>query len=480
MARKKTLKDFSERDLLDEIARRHAARHFVADMTMSQMELSVWRAFGTGEQAQVALAVLLGRMKDELPTAKPCPKCSKRVPVRTKERERTLTSLVGSVTLRRNYHYCEECKLGFYPLDLRLQLPELGELTSEMEKRALDFAVNEIFDDCAQRWLLHYERPLSPVLFRHVVERVGRQCEAADQGRLQEQLKAPNEQPAECLVAEVDGSMLAIRGLEPWKEAKVGIVYRHNVKTRRPVKGSARYVAVVGGMSEFAPVLEDALELERIDEAVTVLWIGDGAACNWTLADQLAPDALQILDWYHAVEHAMTCGRALLGEESDCLPVWKMRAEQLLAAGDAALFIAELMDCLPLIPKGRRGAPEALKAIDDLARYYRENAARMKYRLYREHRFPIGSGAVESAHRHVLQVRMKRAGQRWAMRNARRMARLRAAYRTAGAVNFHPAIQRAHRDTQRLGPLRRERCRNFRYARYGQRDLDNARRAASM
>ena len=33
---------------------------------------------------------------------------------------------------------------------------------------------------------------------------------------------------------EVDGSMLAVRGLEPWKEAKVGIVYRHNVETRRP------------------------------------------------------------------------------------------------------------------------------------------------------------------------------------------------------------------------------------------------------
>lgn len=179
MARKKTLKDFTEHDLMDEMARRHGERHFVADMTMSQMELSVWRAFGAGQQAQVALALLLGRLKDELPTAKPCRKCSKRVPVRASDRERTLTSLVGPVTLKRNYHYCEDCKLGFYPLDQRLQLPEFGELTSEMEKRALDFAVNDIFDDCSQRWLLHYERPLSPVLFRRVAERVGKQCEAA-------------------------------------------------------------------------------------------------------------------------------------------------------------------------------------------------------------------------------------------------------------------------------------------------------------
>ena len=112
-------------------------------------------------------------------------------------------------------------------------------------------------------------------------------------------------------------------------------------------------------------------------------------------------------------------------------------------------------------------------------RYYRVNAQRMKYRLYRESRFPIGSGAVESAHRHVLQIRMKRAGQHWAMRNARRMARLRAAYRTAGPLDFHPAIQRAHRETRRLGTLRRERRRNFRYARYGSRDLDSCERSRS-
>ena len=86
-------------------------------------------------------------------------------------------------------------------------------------------------------------------------------------------------------------------------------------------------------------------------------------------------------------------------------------------------------------PRGR-GQREALDALEALVRYYRTNAKRMKYRLFREDHLPIGSGAIESAHRHVLQTRMKRAGQRWALRNAHRMARLRAAYRTAGALAF--------------------------------------------
>jgi hypothetical protein len=67
---------------------------------------------------------------------------------------------------------------------------------------------------------------------------------------------------------------------------------------------------------------------------------------------------------------------------------------------------------------------------------------------------------------------MKRAGQRWALPNARRMARLRAAYRTAGAWRFYDAIRSAHWDTV-TGPRRtRGRRQLFRYARYGSRDMD--------
>ncbi len=283
---------------------------------------------------------------------------------------------------------------------------------------------------------------------------------------------------ADVLVVEVDGSLLPIRGEEPWKEAKVGVLYRHDAKANAPIPKTQRYVAVVNGLGEFAPVLEEALEVENIDDFGKVVWLGDGAVCNWTLADQLCPDAVQILDWHHAVEHAVDCGKALLGEESPWIPVWQRRAEELLAAGDPGAVIAEVVDCVPLVPRGR-GQRELLEAIENLVRYYRANANRMKYRLYREDHLPIGSGAVESAHRHVLQTRMKRAGQRWALGNARRMARLRAAYRTAGAVNFHGAIRRARSDTVTDAPRSRARRQHFRYARYGTRDTDRCDRVAS-
>jgi hypothetical protein len=187
---------------------------------------------------------------------------------------------------------------------------------------------------------------------------------------------------------------------------------------------------------------------------------------------------VQIPDWHHAVEHAVDCAKVLLGEESPWIPVWQRRAEKLLSAGDPNALIAEIMDCVPLIPRGR-GQREALEAVQDLVRYYRAKANRMKYRLYREDRLPIRSGAVESAHRHVLQTRMKRAGQRWALRNARRMARLRAAYRTAGALRFCGAIRRARWEAFTNAARKRARRQHFRYARYGTRDMDRCERYAA-
>lgn len=476
MTRKRTISDYSPEQLQAELLRRWAVDHYRRDMTMSEMELLIWETCGMENPAALRhLNALLSRMPIEKPSGKPCPRCGKRTPVKVKDRPRTIRTMAGTVTLTRNYYYCDICQLGFYPLDRALQLPDDGELTSEMEKRVLDFAVNDVFDQGAARWNVHYRQPISDNLLRRVAARVGEQCESADQGHLQEALK-PSTDAAEVLVVQTDGSLLPIRGAEPWKEAKVGVVYRHDLLTGKPIRSTARYTAVIGTVANFAPVLEEALVAERIDDVKTVVWLGDGATHNWTLAEQLAADAVQILDWHHAVQHAMDCAKVLLGEESPYLPLWQQRAEALLAAGDTEALIRELLDCMPPKKRGRRSAKrkEELTAIDDLVRYYRNNALRMRYALFREHRLPIGSGAVESAHRHVLQTRMKRAGQRWEIANARRMAHLRAAYRTAGAVNFHGAIQRARRDTDRGAARPSGRRHGFRFARQGRRDTERA------
>ena len=83
-------------------------------------------------------------------------------------------------------------------------------------------------------------------------------------------------------------------------------------------------------------------------------------------------------------------------------------------------------------------------------RNYRTNADRIRYADFVARSLLVGSGPVESAHRHVIQTRMKKAGQHWSHHGGRKMARLRATYRTAGPKKFCAAIRWAHLQSQRL------------------------------
>ena len=452
------LGDLSDAELVEELARRRVAR--------GEMDLDAIESFIEGAQSQVgedALAATVAALPPEGSEAKPCPKCGKLVPVKTHNRIRHVLTTAGELRLARNYHYCPRCRHGFYPRDRELKLPEEGEVSNAMERRILDFGVNDTFESAAERWSIHYPTTISSNLVRRVVDRVGRRCEAASSElALQEACLSPCAEPAQSLVVAGDGSMLLTRE-ESWKEAKVAVVARGDAiieeKNRRSVFG-ARYVAVLGGKQEFAASVKAALDAEQVDQVANVVWLGDGAAENWTMATELCPFAVQVLDVQHAIQNGMECGKALLGESNDCVPLWEKRIRQLLDGPAPDSAIRELMECVP-----ETANEEELDALDKLVGYYRHNERRMRYTTFRELGLPIGSGIVESAHRHVLQVRMKRAGQRWAIKRGRRMARLRAVYRTAGPRRFHWAIREALKSAPALvedTPLSYSRWREWR------------------
>jgi hypothetical protein len=424
----------SDAELVEELARRRVSR--------GKQDLDAIEAFVEGvrwEMGEETLAATMAALPPEGSAAKPCPKCGKPVPVKTHNRVRHILTTAGELRLSRNYHYCRRCRFGFHPRDRELNLPEEGEMSNAMERRIFDFGVNDTFQSAAERWSIHYPTTISSNLVRRVVDRVGRRCEAApSELSLQQACRPSSEEPAQSLVVAGDGSMLLTRE-ESWKEAKVAVVARAEdiieEKNRRSVS-EARYVAVLGGKEEFGASLKAALEAERADEVTNVVWLGDGPE-NWTLASELCPFAVQVLDIQHAVQNGMDCGKVLL-ESDECVSLWERRIRQLLDAPSPDAAIGELMECLP-----ETTSEEEVAALSSLVGYYRHNEARMRYTCFRELGLPIGSGIVESAHRHVLQVRMKRAGQRWAVKRARRMARLRAAYRTAGPCRFHWAIREA-------------------------------------
>lgn len=75
----------------------------------------------------------------------------------------------------------------------------------------------------------------------------------------------------------------------------------------------------------------------------------------------------------------------------------------------------------------RATSDDAAKTLETERGYFRTNAQRMQYPTYRDQGLPIGSGAVASAAKHLVQHRMKRAGMRWSELGARAILHLRCA-----------------------------------------------------
>jgi hypothetical protein len=158
-------------------------------------------------------------------------------------------------------------------------------------------------------------------------------------------------------------------------------------------------------------------ELGWLGAKTVVVIIGDGVEWIWNRAEMFSLRC-EILDFWHAIEHAWEFARLRYGEGSKQADRWVHQIAKQLRAGKIEQVIAHLKRLNPTIPEVR-------KQLDDLIRYYSENAQRMHYDEYILLGYGIGSGAVESAHKQVVHARLRQAGMRWSEMGARSLLALR-------------------------------------------------------
>jgi hypothetical protein len=158
-------------------------------------------------------------------------------------------------------------------------------------------------------------------------------------------------------------------------------------------------------------------ELHWLGENTLVVIVGDGAEWIWNRATWFI-HRCEILDFWHALEHAWDFARQRYGEGSSQADQWVYQIGMDLKAGKVEEVIARLKRLRPKSPQLRA-------SLDSLIRYYSENAARMRYDEYLRLGYGIGSGAVESAHKQIVHARLRQAGMRWSEAGARRLLALR-------------------------------------------------------
>lgn len=220
----------------------------------------------------------------------------------------------------------------------------------------------------------------------------------------------------EVLYAQADGSMLLTRE-EGWKEVKVGRFFKSSDCIHAGEKSgwisNSQYVAHLGNHKGFTKPMDDLIEsYGKLGNRL--IFISDGAVWikNW-IADAF-PDAISILDYYHACEHLhLFTNNYFTDKEKE--KIWVTIQKELLLQSEVAAVIKNIEKLA-----GKN------KEAQQLIAYYQSNKDRMDYTQYQQMGCGIiGSGAIESAHRTVVQKRMKQSGQRWSIRGAQNMLNLR-------------------------------------------------------
>jgi hypothetical protein len=344
--------------------------------------------------------------------------------------------MFGTVTYRRAYYTCATCHQGHYPLDERLGLRP-NQMSAEVERLAGLVGVqtafgkgSQLFEELTLVSLSDHSLDKSAQVYGQAVEKMeqGWQAEAADQ---EVQLRRKrNARPVLRLYGAMDGALMHIRGSEdnPWRELKLGAWFQ--ARGRPPTTPDGQWRIQAENITYFADVCEAqqfgellwASGLQRnADQAVEMIFIGDGAAWIWRLVEQYFPQAIQIVDWFHACEYLVEVARAALPETHQ-RQAWLTTIRTALWHGELDTVINA---CQAYVhPERKPDDDPAQKAVT----YFTNNRHRMDYPTYRKHGYQLGSGTIESAAKQIVAQRMKVTGAIWNLDSARFVAKARAAF----------------------------------------------------
>jgi hypothetical protein len=377
---------------------------------------------------------ILDRQPDARANQVGCPACGGRARFHSVI-ERRLLSWHGEPVLPRRWYRCG-CGGGFSPLDRQLGL-DASATTPRLRQQLAEWASDRTFQQVVRD--LRSSRGLE--IGESTVERVAvgcgarlrKQSEQAAQAYEAADLPEPLHRP-KTLYLSMDGVYAPLR--DPWKkngaagalacrggECKIGMAYAvERDRQGRPRVEWREYTATFQDIAAFRPQMAALAHRCGVDTAERVVFLADTLACNWTLAADYFPHAIQIVDWRHAVEHLETVQTAFFGE-TELGKRWLVARKEALWEGKAA-GVATAIQELPVLP---RETVEQAETRRREAAYFRTHQERMRYPTFREQGLQIGTGVMEASCRTVVNQRLDCSGMHWRQETADRMVALRAA-----------------------------------------------------
>ena len=352
--------------------------------------------------------------------------------VNVKESHLRVNSMLGHIDFNRKLVHCRHCGKGYAPFDRELDINKEHKVTKNLTETVCDLAQRmSSFEEASDMLDRYLHIKISHSMIQEISEKIGKELyekakkEAEDiyQNQHKTISEIPDNQKSGRIYIEVDGSMVLIRK-EGWKEIKLGMIFRDdrilNKNKERHIITEKNYVACLGSAEEFKKLLWAEAVKDGYQEVKEVVMLGDGARWIWNIAEELFPDAVFILDYYHFEEHVHECAKVIYPEDELSRKKWA----DIIING----FLSDRVETtIKTIKPEDYSDPNIRERVEALKIYLKNNQDKMNYKGYISKGYFIGSGAIESGHKHVLQQRLKLAGMRWSKGGAQYIASLRAA-----------------------------------------------------
>ena len=314
----------------------------------------------------------------------------------------------------------------FFPLDEKLRLMR-GAYTPQVQEAITRLGSRLTYKEAQEELKMLWGVDISVGSVRVITMRNGQIAnELLEEEKKRLEREAPKaEATPKQIVVSVDGAMVQVKSGE-WREVKTVAIgeyeERWDAKNKEVVTQTEKisYFSSVDKAEQFADKALVEWHHRGVENAEKVVAVNDGASWIQAFIDYHCPQATRVIDFAHAKSYVATVGKILYGAESDSFKTWYAKMSKQLGKQSPQRTINDLR----FLWKKNIDHPE-VDEIDHAIRYLERRQEMIDYAHFRKKGVPIGSGMVESAHKVVMQRRMKQAGMRWAEKSLNPMLALR-------------------------------------------------------
>ena len=350
-----------------------------------------------------------------------CPKCGKETQRYKGDSPRTIELECGELNVVRAYYVCSECNESSFPLDEKfgfVEGKEQGQLRKKLSMLAVVTPYHQAPEVCET--MLGSDRHATNL--RRLLLREAKMYEESESAKENLPIRC-----GETVYLQIDGHMCPTReerkdpSDQGYREAKAVLAYHESdvveVSKKRKEILNRILKAEVTSSENFLPIVRKVYDQANASKADTVVVLGDGAKWIWNIVEEVAPEAIQVLDFAHAKQHLYEFAQTRFVHDSSKVKPWVSEQVDRLCADEVEKVLEEM--------KSFSGID---KKMDNVITYFENNARRMKYKTYRDRGLTIGSGAIESAGKQLSVSRVKGAGMRWNIKDLNPLLAMRAAF----------------------------------------------------